>query len=168
MADVLEAGECQGVTDGICEPQPIEHVAARLAVGDTGIDEEIEYPLLDRKPATEDVAMDIPGSPGNVVRIGDERISVIGCDSQLEHQCRPGCPAPMETPLVVGFVEGAKALHFLGELQVVAGSDGGHGATSALATMPSATWSAKAAMVSDGLAPTGPGIAAPSTTYSPG
>src|SRR5947209_3909642 len=168
MADVLVTGEGQGVTDGICEPQPIKHVAGRLAVGYTCIDEEIECALLDRKPAAEDVAMDIPASPGDMVRIGDEGIGVISCDGELEHQCRPGGPAPMEALLAVGLVEGAKAFHLLGELEVVPRSGGGHGASSAVVRMPSATWSANAAMVSDGLAPTGPGMAAPSTTYSPG
>lgn len=131
----------------------------------TGVDEEVEDPPLHREAATEDVTFDVAHRGGEVLRVVDEGEGVVGADGEVEHHPRLRGPATSEALFEIDLVEGEKSLHLLGELEVVPGLvRGGHRATSAVERIPSATWSANAAMVKDGFGPTGPGMAAPSTT----
>jgi hypothetical protein len=75
----------------------------------------------------------------------------------VEHDSPALAPAIVETALEVGLAEGEETFHLLGELQAI--RDRAHGET-----MCSVARSAKAAMVSEGLGPTGPGMTEPSTT----
>ena len=124
-----------------------------------------------------------------VLGVDDEAVDVVGGDREVEHQPLVELAPQLGAAHRVVDVERDEALHLLGERQVGrirwCGRSDARGSgllgqrddvvvrrrrrtRPRTAVIRSQARSAKAAMVSDGFAPTGPGITEPSRTYRPG
>ena len=69
-----------GVAVGVLQEDAIAHLLlARIA----GLHEQVELARLDRHRAAEQRRFDPAGGHGLVVRVGDERVDVVGADRQV-------------------------------------------------------------------------------------
>ena len=159
VLDQLEAAEGERTTIWIAQEQPVEHASAARV---RSAHEQRELPVFGLEPATEP-----PGSRpcpraarGSAGALRTRRSRRSRSRPLPSSGYRRGGRRPAR--VVVVHVEGDPPAHALVEAQI--GSRSPSRPPRATARIPSATRSAKAAIVKLGFTPTGPGIAAPSAT----
>ena len=152
----LEPAERQGASVAIAQQQPVQHPLVPLVLL---VDEQVHRPVLDLEVAAELVAGDRSDHPRGVLRVGDVAVHVGDVHRQPELAAPARAAAVQQGLVVVLPVEVDPARHALAERQ--AGHVEPAGRPSSI---PSATRSAKAAIVKLGFGPTGPGSADPSAT----
>ena len=158
VLDELEAAERERTAIGIAEEQPVEHASAARAGGGR---EQRELAVLGLEAATELREVDRAEEPRAAQGTALEALEVVDLDIEPRRAAAMGAAAGDQPGVVVAHVEREPAPHALAEVQIRSGGGARHGSCPAI---PSATRSAKAAIVKLGFTPTGPGIAAPSAT----
>ena len=160
VLDQLEAAEGERAARAIAQEEAVEHApAARIR----SAHEEVEAAVVGLEPPAEGRTMDRAREPGRALRPVQEAVQVVDCDRDVGRAACALAAAGDHGRVVVARVEGDRPAHVLAETQVWSRSRH-HARPERPSRIPSATRSAKAAIVKLGLTPTGPGIAAPSAT----